>query len=118
MDDVSKALRDARALIANPENWTQGGMARNAEGELVGARDLDAKRFCAWGAVLKVTPPSEASEQVLSDLVISRLDTAARRVLLEADRAPATVCSVPQVNDDLDHAAVLRMFDYAIPAAA
>ena len=52
---VLEVLKDARALIADPERWTQGEAARNAHGLPVDPRDTDAACWCPIGACLRVS---------------------------------------------------------------
>lgn len=45
-------LEHARALIAEPERWTQGALARDGDGEELGdAQDPDAACWCLAGAL-------------------------------------------------------------------
>ena len=48
----AQLLRDARALIATPERWTQGTFARDAAGRRTYTWADDACRWCAFGAVI------------------------------------------------------------------
>jgi hypothetical protein len=46
-----EVLKAARELIATPDKWSQGAMARNADGRPVWAAANDAVCFCAEGAI-------------------------------------------------------------------
>jgi hypothetical protein len=53
MKTAKDIFTEAFALVRNPETWTQGDWARNAEGEYVYADDPGAVCWCSSGAVLR-----------------------------------------------------------------
>lgn len=87
-------LTAARALIAEPERWTQGAYARDAAGVPVDDSAETAICWCASGALFKFSS------------------------LPGADRARSAVASIvgpiPDFNDHHTHAEVLAAFDKAI----
>ena len=64
-DTIKSRLRAARALIDQPEKWTQGALHRDAQG-----RRLDSQRGrvvvsrCATGAIMDACGVGEAAEAV------------------------------------------------------
>lgn len=100
-DPVFNALKRARELISDRSKWTQGVMARDADGKPVLPEDSSAACWCATGALRAVAPTSEVRLAALARLAVSsRVDD------------PATV------NDRLGYTATLKMFDDAIAAEA
>ena len=100
-----EALRQARALIADPARWCQYEGARGRSGRGVDLLGRSAVAWCALGAL----------ERVCWRLGVGligpreRLDRAAKHVAKrEYGSSPALV------NDRLGHDAVLRMYDLAI----
>jgi hypothetical protein len=108
----------ARAKIADESNWTQHALARDVYGsekprdhpladdthwEGIDGRDVQACQWCAMGAVQAVTPIEHEQD------AWSALNAAARL---------HSRVSIPEVNDNLGHAAVLACFDQAIKDAA
>lgn len=90
-------LTNARALIANPENWTTDFYARDASGNEVDANSNAAVCFCALGAITRVIP-----EDCYSCETVRLLELAAGNSWVQF------------VNDRDGHAAVLAMYDRAI----
>lgn len=54
--DAATILRRARKRISDPKRWTQGQMARKATGTGVAAKNADACKWCAVGAIRKAAP--------------------------------------------------------------
>jgi hypothetical protein len=50
---VTQIIREARNLIANPDSWIEGELARTAAGESCDPWDAEATRFCAYGALVR-----------------------------------------------------------------
>jgi len=50
---MSKQLQDAIDLIKDPNRWTTGALARDADGECVDANNIRAVRWSASGAMVK-----------------------------------------------------------------
>lgn len=96
-------LRAARARIEDPKNWTTGQFARNAKGDPVSCYSKKAVCWCAIGAVN--AERTDGSERRALDFLYD----ASERLYGNLD--------VSIINDDGDHAAVLRVFDAAIAAA-
>lgn len=91
-----EVLREARELIADPERWTRGAGARDANGSSVHPRAEEAVRWCAIGAIDRADP------SIISDA-------------LDALHA-VTRGEVETVNDRGGHKRVLALFDRAIRA--
>lgn len=102
MNTTATILKAARDLIAKPENWTTGGLARNTDGVFVSVASLDAVCFCALGAIDKVS-----EDMAARSLAYERL----RDALGEGRRMVATF------NDSSSHSEVLDLFSKAIKAA-
>ena len=102
MSTTAAKLREARALIEDPERWTTREYARDAEG---GALDDGAEPaavcWCAVGALDRVTGEP-----------VDLLHDPAYRLL-----AKVASYEVTRTNDRHGHAAVLRMYDRAIELA-
>jgi hypothetical protein len=94
-------LRAARRLIAEPEHWTTGALARSAAGDEVEPGESAAVCWCAYGALAAVCP----------DI---RLEVAADQAL---EKAAPTGGGVIAVNDVHGHSAVIALFAAAIEAA-
>lgn len=88
-------LQAARNLIADPEKWCQG------------KEQTDDGRVCAVRAVWATGANLNARRA---------LDKAARQLYWH-EEAGEPLWPAVRVNDDLGHAAVLRMFDRAIELA-
>ena len=80
-----QALGAARRLVANYETWTQKCRARDKGGSSCPALAPFAVRWCAEGAVVKVTNALE-----VGDIAIDMLEAAAQRLF---------GYSITQVND-------------------
>ena len=101
MSTVADRLRAACTRITNPSAWTRGSYARDADGKPAYASSKPPVCWCAYGALYAEGAEDECPEVRLL-----------RRAALEVH------ASVPiDVNDDLGHAAVLRMYDRAIELA-
>lgn len=120
---VTDVLKEARALISDPEHWTQGSAAIENTGAECLPTDPDAYAFCGLGAILHVLGVSEEDD----------LTRAAHARLCEAlweiePRLPGYHKHFVDLNDDAfglfeggledNHAAVLRAFDAAIRSHA
>lgn len=101
--DALTVLREARELISDPKRWTRGAFARDVEGTRVRSAADEAVCWCAIGAYNRAAGGTKQLEafrllQRASDDLFGKDDPA-------------------EVNDEMDHAAVLRMFDAAIASA-
>ncbi|MCA1841756.1 MAG: hypothetical protein LC792_00940 [Actinobacteria bacterium] len=98
---TAEALRQARALIADPARWCQDEMARDANGRYADPTSPTARQWCATGAVIHIcvaTVPALTASRYL-------------RAALGGNRHPEAL------NDYDGHAAVLEMYDRAIELA-
>ena len=93
---ASEVLRNARALIEKPENWTRYLYARDAKGNNAVPQSEEACAWCALGAITRVGGYEKAAPVL-------------KRLVRDAD--------VPHFNDTKSHAEVLDLFDRAIAAA-
>jgi len=98
-------LREARALISDPDKWTQGTLARNAYGSEVAHYSPDACKWCAVGAISRVAASNNASYET---------EMSAYSALVQASRILFDSDAVGEVNDTHTHADVLALFDRAI----
>lgn len=96
-------LTKAKALIANPANWSKGTYARDGQGRHTQVLAEDAVCFCTAGAVLRATGQEAIYGEALQAL--TKLDLQVRN-------------SVETFNDlkTTRHADIMRMFDKAIAA--
>ncbi|MCZ7496292.1 hypothetical protein O8B39_17465 [Agrobacterium rhizogenes] len=93
-------LKEARALIADEKNWTQGAFARDANGR---SERIDrAICFCSIGAIAKVARTNLGSP--VPAPVLKALGVTAH-------------CRLAQFNDSHTHPEVLALFDRAIARA-
>ncbi len=97
---IKQTLIDAKALITDPDKWTQGVSARKANGEAVGSQHKEACQFCALGAVRRAHPPFKGFTQTVD--------------VLEAAAVKLGSQDVVDLNDHSDHPRVMEMFDLAI----
>lgn len=96
-------LRAARALIATPEQWTQGTPARGQDGWPVWPESPDARQWCAIGACVAAGSDDERW--------MMRAIDALEAVALEGS------VSAARFNDSHRHADVLALYDRAIALA-
>lgn len=101
MVEALVALREARALIADPAKWTAGAFARGANGRAVPPGGKHAVCWCAEGALAKVCR-IHADKLYLTD---------AYKALHKQQMSEPW-----RVNDIQGHAATIAMFDGAIAA--
>lgn len=104
---ILDALRDAAALIADPERWTQKAPARNAAGDPVDPHSDDAVCWCATGALARVTGKT-SGYRPLYERARTPLYTAALEI------RHVTPSGIAVVNDKLGHVPTLGMFQRAI----
>ena len=97
---VKQDLINAKALIADPKNWTQSMLARNEEGKCVSVYSPKACKFCALGALRK-TGTSEDAYMKLADAAFK-----------------AGFKGITALNDFGLHEDVMEMFDKAIEEAS
>ena len=97
---VKQELIKAKALIADPKNWTQSCLARNAGDMFVNVNDQIACKFCALGALRKAGTHEDAYMKL-------------------ADAAfKAGFSGIAALNDFGLHEDVMEIFDKAIEEAS
>ena len=101
----TEVLARARALVANPDTWTQGATARDARGRRVEPEDDEAVRFCLIGALHR------ACAEVVAPLGVYNRASAR---LEAASFALGKRGAVSIVNDTEGHAGALALIDAAI----
>ena len=104
---VRDTLQYAKARIARSDNWTQGALARNADGDVCVPHNPGAARWCAEGALhLAAALTHDDTEIRLSALF----------ALFGVCPDGGWTVSVAQFNDDPDtrHEDVLSLYDRAI----
>jgi hypothetical protein len=97
--DTIALLRDGRAVIADPDHWTQGCYAEDANGMGVGTADPRACKFCSIGAIY-VANRRDGNRNLQEEAV-----TALGRFM------PG---GIAKFNDNNRHAVVLAAWDAAI----
>jgi hypothetical protein len=100
-----EVLIAAKTLIEDPERWTQHEYALRADGSGTFSLDVDARQWCATGALQRVQDSQIASETTEAFII---LESAARTLDIDG---------IVGVNDDLGHAAVMQMYNKAIEIA-
>ena len=101
-------LINARTLIADPQHWTRGTLARSREGEEVSWADRSARRWCAMGAIYRAA--------------IDLLGDANKAAAVGNDVVRSTIPPgvsqqrgyLATLNDLGGHAAVIEAFDRAL----
>jgi hypothetical protein len=106
--NAREILVEARELISDPSKWTVQTFARRATGDEVVATDSKAERFCALGAIFRV---SEVTSPGQLRCIPSGMT--ARLVLMQAAYRLHGK-GITEANDFIGHHAVLEMFDTAI----
>lgn len=96
-----EVLVAARELISDPSKWTQNAIARMPDGTECSEHDPEAVSWCALGAIHKCG-------YVYSGDAWAHLSNAAYEV---------GASSLVDVNNNRQHADVMRMFDRAIELA-
>ncbi len=100
MDKTTKEiLTEARSLITDPDNWTQGSYAKDAEGVAVSIWSNKATCWCALGALYSF------NEDALLDIPADTLNTLRPHILSQG---------IVTFNDNHTHEEVLAAFDKAI----
>jgi hypothetical protein len=101
----------ARALITDPEHWLQGELAMSDDSRSVDPTDVRAHRFCAVAALRRAAHELAPGQHDLSDRVQNALE---QMVHL---RHPQLSCCLENLNDDGDHATVVRLLDEFVAEA-
>ena len=102
----SELLTKAKALIADPEHWTKGWYAHNAEGQDVGPAEPDAVCWCSLGALEKVAHEEHTCGACLA---------ATRYLAKVSDECGYS--GIPYFNDNSSHETVMKAWDRAIELA-
>lgn len=113
---IRETLTKARALIADPAHWAEGALARKSNGTEIGWLDPEACCFCGEGAIMKACEV-KFHQGNPSNYAAYR---AAMNFLQYGDvqeQAGLPSHMVPTINDDLGHAAILKLFDKGIELA-
>lgn len=106
-EEVAKVLQSARDLIAKPENWIQRYDAVDAKGNYAYADSPSACKWCALGAILKVSPNSGTGFTIAEMHVVPALPKAYRI-------ATPGYYNLTEYNDTHTHRSVIKMFDKVI----
>lgn len=120
---VKELLIAARAVIEDPANWCQGSYALDSTPHNVEPNDPNAVRFCALGALKRVSPERDTGRHGLPIYrwVDDEVDEA-HRILMDAAEE-LYFADVVELNDfmpgigESQHPKVLEMYDLAISAA-
>jgi hypothetical protein len=99
---VIGALQGARQRIAQPEDWTQGALARTSGGRAVRPLAHNAVRVCLYGALIQVIQPRDGASEILLGDCASAL------------YAVTGLHAVGDFNDTHTHAEVLAGLDATI----
>jgi hypothetical protein len=102
--DYQVATR-AREIIADPECWLRGELAATADRRSVDPTDDEAYRFCAVGALRRAVHEIAPGRRMLAD----RIQLALEDYVLT--HHPDLHESLESLNDEGDHALVMRIFD-------
>ena len=116
---IKSVLRDARALIATPDRWTQGAGTRDSEGNpIVNRRGAVACRCASW-AIWECSGETAGapSSGWGGSNRIERTRQVKDALLASIERHTGVIYyAVSNWNDDMNrtHAEVIRAFDWAI----
>lgn len=98
----------ARKKIENPENWTQGELARNINGKPVPVKDTSAVQWCLIGAIQHGTNYNSWFYTENCSIFPSGI----RKILNTVIGTEST--HISDFNDSHSHAEVLALLDKAI----
>lgn len=106
-------LTEAKALIADESNWTQGAYAKNAEGFTVDNLAEEATCFCSLGALHR------AATKLAFEVDSFYVERLAIDVLHTVIHKSTGFRSIAVYNDDShrEHSEIIRTFDLAIEQA-
>ena len=109
--NASQFLTHAKNLISDPMDWGQGALETHEP-------DTGKTRYCAEGAQLKATELCPGIHVAQLTIAYVCLDKAAAELMIEHGLEPeCDLAFAVTVNDHLDHAAVMEMYDRAISYA-
>jgi hypothetical protein len=100
----------AREIIADPGRWMQGELAVSDDGRLVDPTDLRARRFCAVAALRRAAHELAPRQHDLADRVQAALEQ-----MIHLQHPQLSDC-LENLNDDGDHATVVRLLDEFLAA--
>ena len=106
---IITTLKNARALITDPDHWTQHTYACTEKNDPVDVTNEHAFSFCIVGALMKYCG---CDDKLLSEC-LEKLDEAALETepgTVELDEDMSHPCM--SVNDLSGHNKVLKLFDY------
>ena len=113
---AKELLIKARALIANPNHWTQTNFAHDTEGNSVAPSNEKACEWCALGAIMNIRYEN-ANGYAIEDKAIEMLSlTISDFDKYENFRGVNNEDIISSFNDDTSttHEDVISMFDIAI----
>ena len=103
---AKQILEEARALIADPQHWTRGCMARGMDGEEVGLTGNYAVCWCSLGAINRVGVITLPDGSLQYDAAFHQAYGRLSAVIGDS--------SIADFNDTHSHAEVLAVFDKAL----
>lgn len=112
---IVELLRNAKALIATPESFCKGALAKDANGKCVSYFSPEASLFCSKGA-MNCAYGRRADEVSITD-AYALLYKVGADILKENNLNDVDVDVIFAVNDRLGFQAVHEMFDRAIALA-
>lgn len=111
--NVKQVLEESRQRIERPDRWCQGTLARDRDGVACDPGDLKAVSFCAAGAVEVVVGGLWGLFHDARKL----LDECATEMGYAPDPMVKPSAPIAYLNDNSDHATVLKAYDCAISKA-
>lgn len=101
MKTALQILKEAKATISNPDNWTKGAYARTRNHLPIESTSYRACSFCALGAMTRVSEYNVVEFGKAAAFV---------RNSISANKNVEIIA----FNDSRDHLAIMKMFDRAI----
>ncbi len=111
---IHSVLMNMRVLLATPDHWTRGAMARDAAGNTIIARDERAMSFCLIGGIIKL-----ARDEVEIELVAKFLSEHLGMCVPD-EHCPTRdeAYNVAHFNDSHPYPEMLSFLDSAIMVAS
>jgi hypothetical protein len=100
----------AREIISDRDRWIQGQLAVSDDACSVDPTDARARRFCAVAALRRAAHELAPGQNELADRVQITLEQSVHVQHPQVDDC------LENINDDGDHATVLRLFDEFLAA--
>ena len=110
--EILEALREARSLIYEREDWIQNCGARDSVGNVVDPADIGAACFCAAGAVEAACWNTDLGHDV--ERVLDSLRDFLPRQYRDKDGSSDNAIFAFNDNAATTHAEVVKVFDRAI----